>query len=86
MKFIDKFISRENRYSIGVEEKSGKFYVSIPVSNRMVDYEEYYEVTEKEYLNYLESPEATIKFCEDCRNQNNDRQLFIEPGHDRGIG
>ena len=86
MKFVDKFTSKEYRYSIGKEEQSGKFYLSIPVSNRMVDYEEYYEITEKEYLNHSISSENMIKFAQGCRNQNNDALLFIKSGIDRGVG
>ncbi len=41
MKFSDTFVSREDRYSIGAELDSGRPYVSIPVSNGVVDYEEY---------------------------------------------
>ena len=40
MKFSDVFTSRKHMFSIGVEETTGRFYVSIPVSNGMVDYEE----------------------------------------------
>jgi hypothetical protein len=86
MKFVDKFTSRENRYSIGIEEQSGKFYLSIPVSNRVVDYEEYYEITEKEYLNHAANSENIIEFSQGCRNHKNDNLLFIKPGNDRGVG
>jgi len=39
MKFQDVFVSREHMFSVGIEKESGRFYVSIPVSNGMVDYE-----------------------------------------------
>ena len=45
MKFSDVFVSREDRYSIGAELDSGGHYVSIPVSNGVVDYEEYYAIS-----------------------------------------
>ncbi len=44
VKFQDVLVSREHMFSVGFEQDSGRFYVSIPVSNGMVDYEEYYEV------------------------------------------
>ncbi len=40
----DIIVRREYRFTLGVEEISGRFYVSIPVSNGMADYEEYYEI------------------------------------------
>lgn len=44
MKFNDFYVSRKERFSMGVEETSGQFYVSFPVSSGFVDYEEYYAI------------------------------------------
>jgi hypothetical protein len=44
MKFIDHYIFREERFSTGIEEDSGRHYLSIPVSSGTVDYEEYYSI------------------------------------------
>ena len=41
MKFKENYFSKEKYFSVGVEEESGKYYVSIPVSNSKADYEEY---------------------------------------------
>lgn len=46
MAFDDAYFSRADRYSIGVESMSGRYYASILVSNGIVDYEEHYELTE----------------------------------------
>lgn len=40
MKFNDTYVNVAERFSLGIEEVSGTPYLSIPVSNRMVDYEE----------------------------------------------
>ena len=53
MKFGDTYFSRDDRYSIGIESTSGRYYASIPVSNGIVDYEEYYELTEEQYQHFL---------------------------------
>lgn len=45
MKFFDNFVSAEHSLSIGIEEETSRFYLSILVSNGAVDYEEYYELT-----------------------------------------
>lgn len=34
----DTLFSTDDRYSIGVESDSGRYYASIPVSNGIVDY------------------------------------------------
>ncbi|VVN69955.1 hypothetical protein PS833_00345 [Pseudomonas fluorescens] len=41
MKPQNIYVNREELFSLGIEETSGRFYVSFPVSNGMVDYEEY---------------------------------------------
>lgn len=42
--FIDHLVSREHRFSIGVLGATGEKYLSIPVTNPRVDYEEYYRI------------------------------------------
>lgn len=84
MKFDDTFFSREDRYSIGVESMSGRYYVSIPVSNGIVDYEEYYQITEDEYHRFLHDKAAAIGFAEACRRRERDDLLLQRPGSNRG--
>jgi len=59
---------REERYSVGVEEDSGKHYVSIPVSNGLVDYEEYYEIDQRTFERYRADPDSARDFVMRCRN------------------
>jgi hypothetical protein len=84
MKFDDVFFSREDRYSIGVESTSGRYYASIPVSNGIVDYEEYYELTEDQYQEFLRDKAAAIAFVEACRRREHDDLLLQRPGNNRG--
>jgi hypothetical protein len=84
MKFDDTYFSREDRYSIGVESTSGRYYASIPVSNGIVDYEEYYELTEDQYHEFLRDREAAIEFIEACRRREHDDLLLQRPGNNRG--
>jgi hypothetical protein len=44
MNFQDVYVSVEHRFSLGEEQESQIFYLSIPVSNGIVDYEEYYSL------------------------------------------
>lgn len=84
MKFKDTLTNKTDYFSIGQEITSGKFYLSVPVSNRLVDYEEYYEIPKACFDRYLEKPDSALEFVEQCRNQQMDHLLMIKPGSDRG--
>lgn len=84
MEFKDVFFSREDRYSIGVELDSGVHYLSIPVSNGLVDYEEYYEITESQADEFSKNTILGSEFANKCRNHLVDDKLIIKPGADRG--
>ncbi|AZD83093.1 MULTISPECIES: hypothetical protein [Pseudomonas] len=85
MKFNDILFSESERFSIGIEEDSGKFYVSIPVSNRMIDYEEYFEIDKTSFDLYINNPTSALSFVERCRKREVDNLLIIQPGIDRGV-
>jgi hypothetical protein len=82
--FSDRFVSREERFSIGLEIRSGRHYVSIPVANRMVDYEEYYEIDPRMFEAFLGDTGKALHFVERCRRREEDARLFYQPGRDRG--
>ncbi len=84
MKFNDVLVSREGRFSLGEEEQTGKYYLSIPVSNGMVDYEEYYEIDRLAFEHYRADPKAALEFAERCRNREVDELLIVKPGSNRG--
>lgn len=84
MKPQDAFFSREDRYSLGLDLESNRHYASLPVSNRMVDYEEYFVLSDVEYANYLANPTAAIAFIDECRRHEHDDRLMQPPGSDRG--
>ncbi|MNE43480.1 hypothetical protein D3C80_1376560 [compost metagenome] len=85
MTFKDIYVNVSERYAIGIEVTSGKYYLSIPVSNGMVDYEEYYEITESEFNDYRENENKTFQVAEKCRNRKVDERLIIKPGSNRGV-
>ncbi|MEE6139125.1 hypothetical protein SKC41_22690 [Mycobacterium sp. 050128] len=84
MKFEDTYFSRDDRYSIGIESVSGRYYASIPVSNGIVDYEEYYELTPDQYRDFLRDRTAAIEFVQACRKHEHDDLLLQRPGNNRG--
>lgn len=81
----DVFINREERFSIGIDNDSGCHYISIPVANRFVDYEEYYIITPEEFDFYLKNPDAAIQAVSRCRAHEMDDRLIMKPGSDRGV-
>ncbi|MEK6346440.1 MAG: hypothetical protein V4764_03110 [Burkholderia sp.] len=85
MPFVDTFCSRAGRYAIGTESPSGRRYLSIPVSNRRVDYEEHYGLTEAEAQRFLAEPELALQFADACRARLHDDRLLTPPGSDRGV-
>lgn len=85
MRFNDFYFSKCGRFSIGVEEGSGRFYVSIPVSNGMVDCEEYFEIDKAAFDLYMSSPSLALPFVRRCRNREVDDLLMVQPGRDRGV-
>lgn len=85
MKFKDTLINQTERFTLGVETLSGTPYLSIPVSNRLVDYEEYYEISSDSYELFLNDRSAASDFAERCRNRQEDQRLMLKPGSDRGV-
>ncbi len=84
MKFTDVAVNRAERYSIGVEEDSGRCYLSIMVSNSMVDYEEYYEIDRASFERYRRDLASALEFVSQCRQRQADDRLMIPPGSNRG--
>jgi len=84
MKFKDVAVNRDERYSLGVEQDSGKYYVSIPVSNGMVDYEEYYEIDQPTFERYRTDLGSARDFVDRCRKRQEDDRLIVKPGRNRG--
>lgn len=84
MKFTDLKVSSEHRFSIGIEEESSKYFLSIPVSNEYVDYEEYYEISQKMFEDYNADMSKALEFVNQCRNRKHDGLLIQKPGRSRG--
>jgi hypothetical protein len=84
MKFKDVAVNREQRYSLGIEEDSGKYYVSIPVSNGLVDYEEYYEIDKPTFERYRGDLDSARELVERARKRELDDRLIVKPGSNRG--
>ena len=69
------YVDAVKRFSLDVDEASGRTFVSIPVSNSMVDYVEWYEVDRETFGRF----EADPALAHDL-----DHLLLLPPGTDRG--
>ncbi len=85
MRFQTIYVSQENRYALLRHTVSGGPYLSIPVSNRLCDYEEYYALTEEELSQMASDPAAAIAFAKRCGRREMDDRLLLPPGSDRGV-
>ncbi|MGF6394551.1 DUF6966 domain-containing protein [Pseudomonas plecoglossicida] len=84
LKFDDAFTSREYRFSLGCETSSNRRYLSIPVSNGQVDYEEYYAIEDDRFEAWLREPSAALPMVIRCRRRGMDPALMVQPGANRG--
>jgi hypothetical protein len=84
MHFIDKYIFVDERFSVGIEQTTGKYYLSIPVANPYADYEEYYELTPETFRACPENFRELKIIAERSRMRQNDSRLIVQPGSMRG--
>lgn len=84
MNFQDTSFCREHRYSLGLETGSGRHYLSIPVSNGLVDYEEHYRISATDHERYGLDEAAAATFADECRRHEHDELLIQKPGSNRG--
>lgn len=80
VKLKDLYVSPVDRFSIEIEEGSGAYYLSIPVSNGFVDYEEYYKVDSDVLEKIAKDYSGFLKTVEACRNRKMDQYLLVKPG------
>ena len=69
MSFTDFYVDRVNRFAIGKINEVEKYYLTIPVRNTMIDYDEYYEIDQKTFEEFLNSPEKALPFVDQCRKR-----------------
>jgi hypothetical protein len=84
MKWRDVFVDKERRFALIVDEESGRSFVSIPVQNSMVEYEEYYEVDPATFERFTADPTTSHDFVDKAKRRELDHLLLLPPGTDRG--
>ncbi|WP_439622243.1 hypothetical protein [Shinella sp.] len=77
-RFVDIVVFRAHRFSLGLEEETGAYFLSTPVSgfNRAVEYEAYFRISADEFERYRRQPDAADDFLETCRNHGNEDRRF----------
>ena len=84
MRFEDFRFYREYSFSVGIDTKTALPYLSIPVSNGLVDYEEYYAIP----IAWAEHCDVHLSelrhFAEQCRAHQMYAHLIQKPGSNRG--
>ena len=84
MRFKDLYVNKTERFSIGIEQRSGRYFLSFPVANRLCDYEEYYYIDKSIVDNYPANMDEVLVLLAKSRSRENDNMLIIQPGADRG--
>lgn len=85
VRFTDALVNVAERYSLGLEEESGRHYVAIPVTSGAVDYTEFYAIDRPAFDSFLLDPAAALAFVVRCRARELDDLLIIPPGWNRGV-
>ncbi len=75
----DTFFNRDLMLSLGTEEASGRFYLSFPVSNGLIDYEEYYKIDKASFDLFHTDLIAADAFATTCRRRERDDLLIQKP-------
>ncbi len=84
MKWNTVYVSRQRRFALEIDEESGRTFLSIPVKNNFVEYDEWYEVDAETFERYRADPTLAIEFAEQCKRREMDHLLLLPPGTDRG--
>lgn len=80
----DDHVESTGRWSLGTLA-DGRRVLSIPVANRLVDYEEDYLLYEAEHAAILADPARGLALAARCRERLEDARLLLPPGRDRGV-
>lgn len=85
MRFRPIYASREHRYALERDGETGDPVLSIPVSNTLMDYTEWYVISESELDGFLSDEPSAQAFAKQCGNHEHDDRLVLKPGTDRGV-
>jgi hypothetical protein len=85
VRFEPEFVSQDPPFSLGRNLESGKPVFAIPVRNRMVEYQEWYSISEVELEALRKDFDLAAGYAYLCGDRELDDRLILKPGTDRGI-
>lgn len=85
VQFEPEFVSQDPPFSLGRNLETGKPVFAIPVRNRMVEYEEWYAISEEEMVALMNDFDLAAGYAYLCGDREMDDRLLLKPGADRGI-
>jgi hypothetical protein len=85
VRFRDIHVAKADRFSVGEDMQAGGYFLSIPVANRMADYEEYYRIPKALVDGFPGTLDTLRAIAEKSRRRENDESLIVQPGTDRGV-
>jgi hypothetical protein len=77
-------VDRVNRFALEIDELSGRTFLSIPVSNPYVDYQEWYELDRATFDSFTADLELAREFADRAKRRELDHLLLFKPGRLRG--
>lgn len=81
----ETYFSKDNRYELGRDRKTDGYYAAILVTSGVVDYYEYYGVSQAQYDEFMADEATATVFIEACRRRERDDLLLQKPGWNRGV-
>jgi hypothetical protein len=79
------FVDKVRRFSLDVDEETGRTFLSIPVRNTMVEYSEWYEVDKETFERFMGDPTLAYDLVGKAKRHEVDHLLLFKPGSDRGV-
>lgn len=83
-RFEEVAFSKEERYALEIDRKTGKPCISFPVFNGLVEYNEYYEIDQASFERFQADLDSAREFVARCRNREMDHLMIGKPAPRRG--
>ena len=84
MKWSCVHVDKVRRFSLEIDEETGRTFIAIPVDIQWFTYLEWYEVDAQTFERYRADPAFAFDFVERCKRHEMDHLLLFPPGPIRG--
>ena len=79
-----EYFSRAGTFTLVDDPDRGRKQMWIMVSSSFIDYNEYYDLTDRQFSDFLADPRLAKRFADECRRREHDDLLMLQPGWNRG--